>query len=70
MSTRNKLRLTSFIMLFIAVIFVFIAVSVPTLGQVIYIGNFEFGPDLWLICYKAYVVVMLTLFASSFFVKK
>ena len=57
-------------MFIIAVLFVLIAVSAPTLGQVIYIGNFEFGPDLWLVCYKAYAVVMLALFAASFFIKK
>ena len=57
-------------MFIIAVIFALVAVSTPTLGQVIYIGNFEFGPDLWLVCYKAYAVVMLALFAASFFIKK
>ena len=57
-------------MFIIAVIFVFIAVSAPTLGHVIYIGGFKFGADQWCVCYKAYVVIMLALFASSFFVKK
>ena len=57
-------------MFIIAVVFVFIAVSTPTLGHVIYIGGFKFGADQWWVCYKAYVVVMLTLFAASFFVKK
>ena len=70
MSTRNKLRLVSFLMLVIAVIFVFIAVSVPTLGRVIYIGDYKFGADQWRVCYKAYVVIMIALFVSSFFVKK
>ena len=70
MSTREKLRIASLLMFIIAVIFVLAAVSAPTLGQVIYIGNFKFGPELWLICYKAYAVVMLTLCAASFFVKK
>ena len=70
MSTRNKLRLASFLMLVIAIIFVFIAISAPTLGQVIYIGSFEFGPDLWQICYGAYAVITLALFVASCFVKK
>ena len=70
MSARNKLRIASLIMLIIAVIFVLIAVSNPTLGHVMYIGGLKFGAEQWLICYKAYVVVMLTLFAASFFVKK
>ena len=70
MSTRKKLRIAGLIMFIIAVIFVLAAVSAPTLGQVIYIGNFKFGAEQWWICYKAYVVVMLALFAASFFVKK
>lgn len=70
MNTRNKLRIASLIMLVIAVIFVFIAISAPTLGQVIYIGGFEFGPDLWRVCYKAYAVIMFALLAASFFLKK
>ena len=70
MSTRNKLRIASLIMFIIAVIFVFIAVSVPTLGRVIYIGGYKFGADQWRVCYKAYVVIMIALFAASFFVKK
>ena len=70
MSTRNKLRIASLVMFIIAVVFVFIAVSTPTLGHVIYIGNFKFGADQWWVYYKAYAVVMLTLFAASFFVKK
>ena len=70
MSIRNKLRAASFIMLIIAVIFVFIAISNPTLGHVIYIGGVKLGADQWRVCYKAYVAVMLALFVSSFFVKK
>ena len=70
MSTRNKLRIAGLIMLIIAVIFVLIAVSAPTLGHVIYIGGLKFGAEQWRICYKAYVVVILALFAASFFVKK
>ena len=70
MSTRKKFRIASLIMFIIAAVFVFIAVSVPTLGHVIYIGGFKFGADQWLVCYKAYAAVMLALFAASFFVKK
>ena len=62
-------RRISLVMLFIAVVFVFCALSNPQLGHAIYIGNFRFGADQWRVCYAAYVVVMIGLFISSFFVK-
>lgn len=33
------------------------------------IGTFEFGPDLWRVCYAIYAIVMVALFGISFFVK-
>ncbi len=67
---RVFMRVLSLIMFVIAVVFVIIAVSVPTLGSVFYIGNFRFGAEQWRVCYVIYVVIMAALFAGSFFVKK
>ena len=70
MKTKMKLRLVSLIMLIVAIIFVFCALSAPTLGKTIYIGNFVFGAEQWRFCYKVYAVVMVALFGASFFVKE
>ncbi len=70
MDTRKWLRLISLIMFVAAVIFVFCALSCPTLGHTIYIGNFRFGAEQWRVCYKIYAAVMVILFVLSFFVKK
>ena len=69
MAKRHILRRISLVMLVIAVIFVFCALSNPQLGHAIYIGNFRFGADEWRVCYAIYVVVMMGLFVTSFFVK-
>lgn len=70
MKTKTKLRLVSLIMLIVAIIFVFCALSAPTLGKTIYIGDFVFGAEQWRFCYKVYAVVMVALFGASFFVKE
>ena len=70
MKTKTKLRLISLIMLIVAIIFVFCALSAPTLGKTIYIGDFVFGAEQWRFCYKVYAVVMVALFGESFFVKE
>ena len=67
MKARKTLRLISLVMLIVAVVFVFCALSNPALGKVIYIGTFEFGPDR--VCYAVYAIVMVALFVISFFVK-
>lgn len=69
MSTKKALRLVSLIMLIIAIIFVACALSCPTCGSAIYIGNYRFGVEQWRICYAIYVVIMLVLFIASFFIK-
>ena len=51
MKIKTKLRLISLIMLIVAVVFVFCALSCPTLGKTIYIGNFAFGAEQWRVCY-------------------
>jgi len=57
-------------MFIVAVVFVFIAISAPTLGKTIYIGDYAFGAEQWRMCYKIYAVIMIGLFVASFFVKK
>lgn len=69
MSTRKLLRRISLLMLVIAVIFVFCALSNPALGRTIYIGSFAFGAEQWRVCYAIYLLVMAGLFLTSFFVK-
>lgn len=56
-------------MLIVAVVFVFCALSNPALGMRIYIGRFVFGAAQWRFCYQVYVIVMVGLFVTSFFVK-
>ena len=70
MSKRVKLRITSLVMFVIAVIFVICAMCCPTCGRVIYIGEIAIGGDFWRKCYLVYGIVMVSLFAASFFVKK
>lgn len=70
MKTRSVLRLISLVMMIVAVVFVFCALSNPALGRTIYIGPFEFGAKQWRICYGLYAIVMIGLFLASFFVKK
>ena len=69
MKTRKILRVTSLIMLLVAVVFVFCALACPTLGRTIYIGDFEFGAEQWRFCYKVYAIVMVVMFGLSFFIK-
>ena len=69
MSKKAILRLISLIMFIIAIVFVFIAISAPTLGKTIYIGDYAFGAEQWRMCYKIYAVIMIGLFVASFFVK-
>ena len=67
---KKKLRMISFAMLVIAVIFVVCALSAPNLGQALHIGSYEFGAKQWRACYAVYVTVMTALFAASFIVKE
>lgn len=69
MKTRKRLLRVSLLMLVIAVIFVFCALSNPALGRTIYIGSFAFGAEQWRVCYAIYALVMAGLFLASFFVK-
>ena len=69
MSRKARLRLISCVMLVIAIIFVLCALSAPNLGSVFYIFGFPIGAEIWRAFYALYAVVMVGLFAASFFVK-
>ncbi len=69
MTKRGILRLISFIMFVVAVVFVACALSAPNLGRVFYIGNVKIGVEVWRAFYKIYAFVMVALFIASFFIK-
>lgn len=69
MKMSKILRSISLVMLIVAVVFVFFALSNPALGSVFYIGSIKIGADIKRSFYAVYVLVIVTLFASSFFVK-
>lgn len=69
MTKKKVLRLISLLMLGAAVIFVGCALACPTLGTTVSIGSFRFGVKQWRICYFAYIILMVGLFAASFLVK-
>lgn len=69
MKIKTKLRLISLAMLIVAIVFVFCALSCPTLGRTIYVGNFVFGAEQWRVCYGIYAIIMVVVFVISFFVK-
>lgn len=69
MKMRKTFRLMSLVMLMIAAVFVFCALSNPTLGRTIYIGSFAFGAEQWKVCYAIYCVIMVGLFVVSFFIR-
>ena len=70
MKVKRMLKLISLLMFIIAVVFVFCALSCPTLGSTIYIGNFAFGAEHWRVCYGIYVIVMVSLFITSICIKE
>ena len=69
MKARRTLRLISLVMLIVAVVFVFCALSNPALGKVFYIGSIKIGADIKRAFYAVYAIVMVALFGVSFFVK-
>lgn len=70
MNKRIVLRFISLLMFIAAIVFVFIAVSCPTLGHVFYIGSFRVDGDVLHIFYNIYLVIMVLLFLLSFIEKK
>ena len=69
MKARRTLRLISLVMLIVAVVFIFCALSNPALGKVFYIGSIKIGADIKRAFYAVYAIVMVALFGVSFFVK-
>ena len=69
-SKKTALRLASLIMFIIAVIFVFCALSCPTLGRTFYVFGIAIGAEVWRAFYAIYALVMCSLFIGSFFCKK
>ena len=69
MKARRTLRLISLVILIVAVVFVFCALSNPALGKVFYIGSIKIGADIKRAFYAVYAIVMVALFGISFFVK-
>ena len=70
MAIKKLLRLISIVMLIVAVVFVYCAVSCPTLGSVFYIGSVRIDAEIKRVFYGFYVIVMALLFIASFFIKK
>lgn len=64
------LRTISIIMFLVAVVFIAVALSNPSLGGVFYIGNIRIDVDVMHAFYNIYAIVMISLFIASFFVKK
>ena len=69
MKARRTLRLISLVMLIVAVVFVFCALSNPALGKVFYIGSIKIGADIKRVFYAVYAIGMVALVGISFFVK-
>lgn len=69
MKMKRVLRRISLGMLVIAVVFTTCALCCPQYGSTVCIGSFRFGAEQWIVCYKLYVLVMLSLFAGAFLVK-
>ena len=70
MTKRRKLLTIGLCMLLIAVIFVLCALSNPTLGSTIRIGDFMIGAEIWRMGYLAYLLVMIGMFLAAFFQKR
>ena len=67
---RAAMRILSLVMLIVAIAFVLIAVSTPTLGSVFYLGSIRLGAEQWRVFYVIYVVILVALFVGSFFVRR
>ena len=70
MSRKTKLRLASLILLLIALVFLFCAVSCSTLGRVFYLGPFRIAAEQRRVFYRLYAAVIIGLFLLSFLVRE
>ena len=66
MKRKTKLRLAGLIMLAAAAVFLFCAVSCPTLGRVFYLGPFRIAAEQRQVFYRLYAAVTAGLFLLSF----
>ena len=70
MVKKKKLRIISFVMLVIAIVFVVFALSNPALGTAFYIFGFRVGAAIWRKFYLLYLILMAGIFTVSFWVKE
>lgn len=70
MDREKLLRFISAVMLVVAAVFVYCAVSCPTLGRVFYIGSMRIDSEIKRVFYACYAIVMVLLFIVSFFVER
>lgn len=70
MQNRKVLRMICLIMLVIAIVFLICVFSNPGLGKVFYIGSLRIDAGIKRAFYAIYAIIMVGLFALSFFVKK
>ena len=70
MKRKTKLRLAGLILLAVGVIFLFCAISCPTLGRVFYLGLFRIAAAQRRIFYGLYAGVTGGLFLLSFLVRE
>ena len=69
MSKKAILRIAAACMLAAAIVFVVVALSNPGLGSVWFIGKIKITAQIQRIFYSAYALIVLGLFAASYFVK-
>ena len=70
MKRKTKLRLAGLILLAVGVIFLFCAISCPTLGRVFYLGPFRIAAAQRRIFYGLYAGVTGGLFLLAFLVRE
>ena len=70
MSRKTKLRLASLVLLIVSLVFLFCAISCPTLGHVFHLGPFRIAAEQRQIFYRLYAAVTVGLFLLSFFVRE
>ena len=70
MSRKTKLRLARLVLLIVSLVFLFCAISCPTLGHVFHLGPFRIAAEQRQVFYRLYAAVTVGLFLLSFFVRE
>lgn len=70
MSRKTKLRLASLVLLIVSLVFLFCAISCPTLGHVFHLGPFRIAAEQRQVFYRLYAAVTAGLFLLSFLPQK